>query len=408
MSSTLTCPSCGCETPSEYNFCTVCDQQTKCLNPICNKKLVPGKTFCFGCGQPVAKINTSQTQSNKYVHRVKQEGKNYEEYTELNASDQAVSELAPFIVGQITSRSLQKPYSPSSLNGSIKPSHKAVNTDSLSLESQELPQLPAEIPGIQPAEPSKENASPYFEPDGEFLVATAKDFKGKNWADQQRHFILLYASAFYHYFEKPVPSKDNFKSAAQRASVLDITNFSRYLNEHTRKHLSEIGGGYKLNHDGEKEVKRIIALMEDDNVEMGYQYWARSTNSTTKRHRPSKDDKDRLKEWAQEEVEIGKIEVRDIKNARDYAMVALWIINIHLKKANAVRWNDAYYFFKEKFETISVSAQAFSRAMASSKNTKYFRQSGDQYFLTTEGQQKVEEWVAGHPFGSSIEAEDVV
>jgi hypothetical protein len=114
-----------------------------------------------------------------------------------------------------------------------------------------------------------------------------------------------------------------------------------------------------------------------------------------------------LKEWAQEDVAIGKIEVRDIKKARDYAMVALWLVTVHLNKAKAVRWNDVYYFFKEKFETISVTPQSFSRAMESPQNTKYFRQSGELYFLSSEGQQKVEKWIAGQSFESSGETEDI-
>lgn len=406
MSSTLTCPSCNAETLSEYNFCTACKKQTKCLNLNCNKKLVPGETFCFYCGQPLAAITTGQTQPNKYIHRVKQQGRNYEEHTELTASDHAVSELAPFIVGQMASRPPQKPYYPSSPNGSTMPPRKAAVTNDLFAKNQELPQLPADAPQAQWTETGKGEASHYFEPDGDFLVANVKDFKGKNWAAQQRHFILLYASAFHYYFQKPVPSKEHFKIAAQKASVLDATNFPKYLNGLMRKYLSEIGGGCKLNHDGEKEVKHIIALMEDENVDGGYEYWGRSASSVTRRQRISKDEKSKLQEWTQEDVELGKLEVRDIKKARDYAMVALWVITIYLKKLEAVRWNDAYYFFKEKFKTISATSQGFSRAMSNPNNKNYFGQSGELYFLTSEAKRKVEEWIAGKPFESASEVED--
>lgn len=406
MSSTLTCPSCSAETLAEYNFCTVCKKQTKCLNPDCNKKLVPGETFCFYCGQALAAITTAQTQPNKYIRSIKQQGKNYEEHTELTASDHAVSELAPFIVGQMASRPPQKPYYPSSSNNSTMPPRKAAVTNDLFAESEELPQLPADNPHAQKTELTKGEASHYFEQDGDFLVAAVKDFKGKNWADQQRYFILLYVSAFHYYFEKPVPPKEHFKIAAQKASVLDPTNFPKYLNELTPKYLSEIGGGYKLNHDGEKEVKHIIALMEDKNVDGGYEYWGRSASSATRRQRLSKEEMSKLREWAQEDVELEKLEVRDIKKARDYAMVSLWIITVHLKKVKAVRWNDAYYFFKGKYKTISATPQGFSRAMANFNNAKYFRESDELYFLSSEGQRKVEDWRAGKPFESSSEAED--
>ncbi len=409
MSSTVTCPYCSAGTPLEYNFCTACDRQIKCIDPKCNQMLVPAKAKCFVCGK-VLDVTTdeSSTQLNKYVRDVKQNGKNYEEHIELSVTDHAVSELAPFIGAEMMPRPLQKLYHAPSQKSSTIPARKTVSTNGIFTESQELPQLPANADEVEDTQTGNEDdyLSRYFERDGEFLIARVKNFKGNTWAKQQRHFILLYAAAYHRYFKKPVPSKDHFKTAAQKASVLDPTNFPKYLNELTRKDLSEIGGAYKLNHDGDKQVKHIIALMEDENVDGGYEYWARNASSSTKRPRHSKDDKDKLKEWVLQDVEIGTLELCDITKARDYAMVSLWIVIHQLGKAQAVSWNDAYYFFKEKFQTISVTSQAFSRAMGSSKNTKYFRKSGDQYFLTSEGQRTVESWIAGNPLESVNETED--
>lgn len=408
MSSTVICPYCSEETSSEYNFCIACELQIKCINPNCNKMLIAGKAKCFVCGQAIA-VTTNQpsSQLNKYVRDVKQKGTNYEEHIELSVTDHAVSELAPFIGAEMMPRPSHKLYEAPSQKSSTIPARKTVSTNEIFTESQELPQLPANAADdVEDTQNGNDERSPYFEVDGEFLIATVKDFRGKTRADQQRYFILLYADAYYRYFRKPVPSKDHFKMAAKKASVLDPTNFSKYVDEHTRKCLSEIGSGYKLNHDGDKEVKRIIALMEDENVDGGFEYWTRSPSSGTKRSRLSNDDKDKLKEWVLEEVQIGKLEVCDITKARDYAMVALFIIIHQLQKDKAVRWNDAYYFFKEKFKTISVKPEAFSRAMASSKNTKYFRHSEDQYFLTSEGQRRVESWIAGDPLESDNETED--
>ncbi|MEG4040812.1 zinc ribbon domain-containing protein [Microcoleus sp. S11D4] len=409
MSSTVTCPYCSAGTSSEYNFCTACDRQIKCIDPKCNQMLVPGKAKCFVCGQALAvTTNESSTQLNKYVRDVKQNGKNYEEHIELSVTDHAVSELAPFIGAEMMPRPSQKLYHAPSQKSSTIPPRKTVFPNEIFTETQELPQLSANAyDGIKETQTTNDNAlSGYFEVDGEFLIARVKDFKGKTWADQQRYFILLYVAAYYHYFTKPVLSKDHFKTAAKKASVLDPINFSKYLNELTRNYLSETGGGYKLNHDGDKEVKRIIALMEDENVEGGYEYWGRNANSGTKRQRFSNDDKDKLNEWVLQDVQIGKLKVGDITKARDYAMVSLWIIIDQLENAKAVRCNDAYYFFKQKFETISVSAQVFSRAMKSPKNMKYFRSSGDQYYLTSEGKQTVESWVNGKPLELGNETED--
>lgn len=403
MALTLTCPFCNSETPTEHNFCIICNQQTKCLSPSCGKKLVPGKPFCFSCGQAIAKLSTPSAQVNKYVRDIKQLGKTYEEHTEFSMSDHAVSEVAPFIVGQIMSRPQRITY-PSASNPPTPSQQLSLDLNGSSLE-METPQLP-EATASPVIETHSGGAARYFERDGDYLVATIKDFKGTTWADQQKRFILLYASAYNQIFGQLVPDKEHFKKAAERASILDPSNFTKYLSEATRTYLSEIGSKFKLNHDGEKEVKTILARIEDDNIGSGNRYWERSTSSSTKRQRFNKDDKTKIQEWAQEEVDLGSLNVRDIRKAKDYALVSLWILTVHLNKAEAIRWNDAYYYFREKFTTLSVKTDAFSRALSKPENDKYFRKAGELFYLTSEGQQKVEGWVAGDPINSSNDLED--
>lgn len=404
--STITCPSCGTDTPADYNFCIACDKQIKCLNADCNKLLVRGKTFCFHCGQTLAAVESSQAPLNNYVRKVKQRGKDYEEHTEFNVSNEAVRDLAPFIVRQAILENPQRPYSPNFGDAIVKDATKQLDSTT-TVEAEAFQQLPAlEAPKeTEPPQPetAKNEAARCFIKDGDFLVATQKDFKGKNWADQQRHFILLYASAYPEFFESFVPSKAHFKTAAEKASIIDPSNFSKYLTALAKRELSETSNGFVVNDDGKVAVKKILSLMADDNVDAGHRYWEHSASPTTKKYRTSKADKDKVKEWAQDEVQIGNIEVRNIEKPRDYAMVSLWIITVHLHKAEAVRWNDAYYYFQEKFKTISASSESFSRAMASPSHSKYFRKSGDLYFLTSEGQAKVEGWIAGNPFDSTID-----
>ncbi|MCL1471075.1 hypothetical protein LAY57_10365 [Argonema antarcticum A004/B2] len=324
----------------------------------------------------------------------------------MSVSDHAVSELAPFMAAQITSQPPQRPnYTPNQSNSTV-PSQKIVPSTNLLPIVEEAPQLPADTSQNHHAETNGSGVSKYFERDGEMLIPNIKDFKGKNWAEQQRRFILLYTKAYYDFFGQPVPSEDHFKLAAKRASILDTTNFPKYLTGLKRQYLSQISGGYKLNHDGEKEVNNIIAQIEDENVEAGHQYWQRSVSATTKRTRLSKDDKDKLKKWAQDDVELGELKIRDITKATDYALVALWIITVHLKKEQAIRWNDGYYYLKDKFKTISVEAESFSRAMSKQTNEKYFRRSGELYYLTSQGQQIVEGWINGKPIDSLIDVEN--
>lgn len=163
--------------------------------------------------------------------------------------------------------------------------------------------------------------------------------------------------------------------------------------------------GFKLNPKGEKEVTSIIANMKDEKADEGFKYWDRSMSAPSKKTRFGKDGLSKIKAWAQEEVNTGSLNIRDIKTGRDYAMLALWIITVHLKKENAVRWNDAYYYFKEKYTTISATTNGFRKALTKPVNEKYFAKTGELFYLTPEGDKVVEAWIAGKPVNTSREEE---
>jgi hypothetical protein len=408
--STITCPVCSADTPAEYNFCVTCDKQIKCLNPDCNKLLVAGKTFCFTCGQPIASVLAQAGHPNRYQHTVKQKGDNYEESTEWNVSDHAVSELAPFIVDGVTMRAHQRTIYQGRRNGPNAPSdtqREAITgqTDTTPLLSQGesgATTQPEQTGGGAEKKDSKEGAARYFVQDGEYLVASHKDFRGKNWAEQQRRFILLYAAAYPKFFDgKPVPSRDHFVEAAKRASIIDLNNFGKDLTGLCRRELTQVSSGFAIGSDGEIEVNKIIINIEDEKAEAGYPYWEHGPQSPTTKFRLSNEDKARIKNWTQEDVQLGSFDIRTINNARDYAMFALWLITVRLKKAETVRWNDAYYFLKEKFPAITATPNGFSKAITNPKNANVFRSIEDRYFLSPDGQAEVEKWIAGTAAPSS-------
>ncbi|WP_190550358.1 hypothetical protein [Trichocoleus sp. FACHB-591] len=320
-------------------------------------------------------------------------------------SDHAVSEIAPFIVGQIISRP-QKGTHKIVPNAAVVPQQLSLGLEDALPEMTAL-QLP-EAPSAQTVETNLVGAASYFEQDGGYLVANIKDFKGTTWAEQQKRFILLYAAAYNQICGQTVPDKEHFRKAAERASVLDPRNFPKYLGEITRTYLNEIGGGFKLNHDGEKEVRAILAQIEDGNIGSGNKYWERNGTTSGKRQRFNKEDKIKIQEWALEEVDIGSLNIRDIHRAKDYALVSLWLLTVHLNKVQAVRSNDAYYYFKEKFKTISVKAETFKEALFKPSNSRYFRKTEDSFFLTSKGQQIVEAWTTGAPIGATDISEDEV
>lgn len=260
MMSNLTCSACGKETSEELNFCLHCEKQIKCLNRDCNELLIPEKTFCFHCGQPIGAISTSQA-SNRYVRRVTQQGRDYTEHTELNVSDHAVNVFAPFVTREITSPTIQPPYYGQRPDGAQR-QQQAGAIAGKSGEINQHRQLPPKSPEKKPLEGASSDAWSYFDQDEEYLIANVKDFKGKNWAEQQRNFILMYTAAYIQKLENAVPSKDHYKNAAIKNNIYDASNFSRYVTELARELITEFSDGFKLNSDGEKEIEKIIARIE--------------------------------------------------------------------------------------------------------------------------------------------------
>jgi hypothetical protein len=401
--STIACPVCNADTPTEYNFCISCDKQIKCLNTSCNKLLVAGKKFCFTCGQPIGSLSTELSQPNRYFKRVTQRGGDFDEITEWNASDNAVHELAPFIVEGMGMRVGQRTIYQARRDGpTASPDNSPEQREIQGTEQLQLPPKGDESQAAQTGEGAesnapqerrevKEGAARYFARDGKALALKKKDFKGKTFKEQQRNYVLMYTSAYQQVFGNPVPSREHYNEVARSESIFD-KNFPSYLTQLTRRELREVSSGFTLTDDGEKEVSRIITLMSADNL-TGHPYWDRNAGTPARKQRANKDDKAKIKEWAQKKVELGKLDIRDIDSPRDYALVACWILTVHLKVVNAVRWTEAYQYMKEKFETISANSDAFRLAMT--KSIKNFRKNDEQqYYLTPEGQKRVEDSIA--------------
>lgn len=396
--SSIVCPSCQSETPSEYNFCTSCDKQTRCLNNDCNKPLIAGKTFCFGCGQSIVALNNTN-QPNRFIRKVSQRGDDYDEYTEVTASDHAVSELAPYVGGQMPLRPVQKRINTVQNQDNNSNAGNSHSQQFAEIEQHQQSQLPPAVDEpqqeVNTTADTKTQTTKYFVKDGETLVLTHKDFKGKKWAEQQRRFILLFVDAYIRCFGKPLPSKDLIDSVAKKAKVFDSSNFTRYVGQICSKEITEISSGLTITTDGEKELKKIIEEIENDSIPEGFPYWERTANSTRKRESLSNDDKNRIAGWAKEEVNLGNFDIRNIKDSIEYGMLALWIITVSLKKEQTVRRIEAYNYLKSKFPTVTVSPEAFSSALKSKSNQKYIQASDDdKYYLSVEGQKKVESWIS--------------
>jgi hypothetical protein len=397
------CQFCKQETPADINFCVACDNQIKCLE--CNHKTYAGKTFCLKCGKPLLEKPSANQAQNQYERDVEKNGDNYKEHTRFQLTDNAVREIAPYVVSQ----TMPDAYNPNVPVPPALPNRQAEEeTVDTTYEDATPPKASASEAGEQSkSESQSEHKSDtansnsqlnkYFEKDGNALISKGNDFKGQVWSDQQRNFIILYTQAHKELLGKPIPNKEAYKSLAIKLNLADPNNFTTHVNKQVAAFMSQKSDGLILNTAGEKELSKVLALMEDDSKK-GQAYWSRSTTPTKPLSVLNKDDKDKVTQWISEsgDITLGELDIRDISFARDYALLSSWIIIHHLKKASAVKWNEAFMFLTTKYKTTAVNGQAFSRAMQSKEGEKFFTKNGEGlFYLTSAGQQWVEDWISG-------------
>jgi hypothetical protein len=161
--------------------------------------------------------------------------------------------------------------------------------------------------------------------------------------------------------------------------------------------MTELSNGWELNVKGNKELDSLIKLMQDDNSPQGFTYAARSNSGATKKARISSDEKSAVDDWVNDDVNLKKLDVRNIRSGRDAALLALWILTVNLKKVKAAPIYLLLYYLNKKFTTISVTQAAVSKSITLSKEAdKYFQKNNEgEYFLSPTGQKLVEEWVSG-------------
>jgi hypothetical protein len=375
----------------------------------------PGKEMCLGCGKPlVVKVAANQN-SNHLVRKVKQTRTSYEEHTELSVSDVAVGTLAPlFGAGHF----MPPPKQPFEI-----PKRPIVNTPgkqgnlfALAAGNQEGgPANGGDKEGIDEEESRDETqgqhnapvddesdiqqigaAIKFFEVHNNALVATTKDFKGQSWAEQQHNFYALYANAYYIAFKKPVPNNDAFRAASDLVGVIDKKNFSRHLEKFLSAYTMTVSGGIKLNDDGQKQVQKVLSLMEDKESKQGFKYWLRTPAPSQNVPRVSESDKAKVSGWLVDEVDLGELDIRMLKSPSDYVLLALWIVTKKIKKAEALTTGEAFMYLISKYTTVSIEPSQFRTAFANNKGKLFnLNKSNNTWFLTPEGEERVESWVSG-------------
>jgi len=398
---TLICQFCQSSTPTEFNFCIECDQQIKCIE--CGSKTFNGKDYCLKCSKPLAVKKSNSQAPNHYVRTVEKVGKNYKEHIEFSLSDKAVSEIAPFVISQTMPEHQGTPQTKKLVpnrgaeDATYEEISDKVSQSSIEQENAEVEMQNSRVGQNQTIATNPTTSySKYFQRDGDILIPYDNDFKGKSWSEQQRNFIILYTKAYYEIMGQPVPDKEHYKIAGNKISIIDKGNISAYINKATTTFMSSLSNGYVLNKKGESEADNITKLMSNESEKPGYQYWVRTASGPVAKPRLSNEDKARIDIWTSDDVNLGELDIRNITTAKNYSLPSLWIITIHLKKAGAVKWNEAYYYLTKKFATTAVKAENFSKAMHNKDNDKLFSKSveGD-FYLSPEAQETVENWISG-------------
>ena len=202
--------------------------------------------------------------------------------------------------------------------------------------------------------------------------------------------------AYTELFQKSVPNADHLKNVAAIIKVADKNNFPHLLSKFVDAKVQKLTTGLILNDEGENEVKKILALMDNENAKPGYIYLNRPIPNSGKVSKLSKEAKINVESWLNDSVELRKLDIRLIGTGRDAALLGLWIITKYLKKAEALLWNEVMHYLKNKYKELIPSPEAVSKAFSSKDNAEYFKKNNDgQYFLSPEGENLVRGWVDG-------------
>jgi len=262
-----------------------------------------------------------------------------------------------------------------------------------------------EQPPQQPAlDTVRTQALRYFDLDGDSdIVARMSDFKGKNKQEQQKRFMLLYIWAYQEIFRKPAASKKDVLTATRKKGILD-KNCYGYFDSIESKYLSKGETGYKVNLDGDKEVKRILAEIEDDSVR-GFQDWDKA-RPRDKQARMNKEIDERINSWVDVSVDINGFDLRKLKKPTNYAMFAIWVITKNIEGIKALKPVEVFNYLKRKYTSVPVTQSSITKALKRPYNASTFEKTSDGgYYLTQEAERTVASWIQGAQVDDTPEPE---
>ncbi|NOK61363.1 MAG: hypothetical protein GFH27_549305n132 [Chloroflexi bacterium AL-W] len=258
----------------------------------------------------------------------------------------------------------------------------------------------------QSSDSEKSKASKYFQLHGESDVITKfNDFKGKKRKDQQERFIVLYVWAYNTILGKPVPVKQQVIEAMRRIKLHD-TNSTTYFQQTANALLIHTDSGFELNTRGLQVVEQFLEEIGDNSVPDGFEYWKGSSRPGQKRHTISKEEDRQVKSWVEMSLDIGQLDIRELKAATNCAMFALWAITKGIDVIKATKPKMAYLYLTQKYTTVSVGSKAFITCLGRGSNkSKFSKNPEGLYYLTPQAEREVESWIKGTEIQQEVEPE---
>ena len=271
----VSCPYCGSDSPSAFNFCVSCERQVQCANPDCRAVLVAEKSRCLVCGKPL--IAAEPINGNRIVRSVTSTGNTYTERVEIHATDAALSQLAPVFISSGRGR-----HAPHSMTLNEKPVQPALPFEEIDATLAEIldtdgddepvvadSQMPADLAEAAERQAAiADLAQTFFTPKGDTLVARVRSFKGNTKKEAQGRLVVMYVWAYQAINAQPVPARGLINHAAEEIGLYD-PNFRKYFSRTAGEFLKSAGRGYQLNSAGERKVRSILRDMADSTV-VGY------------------------------------------------------------------------------------------------------------------------------------------
>ena len=271
----VSCPYCGSDSPSAFNFCVSCERQIQCANPDCRAALVAEKSRCLVCGKPL--IAGEPINGNRIVRSVTSTGSTYTERVEIHATDAALSQLAPVFISSGRGR-----HTPHSLTLNERPIQPALPFEEIDATLAEIldtdgddgagasePQMPADLADAASRQAAiSDLAQTFFAPKGDTLAARVRSFKGVTKKEAQGRLVIMYVWAYQAIHGQPVPARGLINRAAEEIGLYD-PNFRKYFSRTAGEFLKSAGRGFHLNSAGERKVRAILRDMADATV-VGY------------------------------------------------------------------------------------------------------------------------------------------